>query len=128
MTDDGDDGAAIRRLKLNDIRDVIKEKTRRLSCQLLGRVLINRDCSAIAAANDVCVLLSDAQAVFLRRRHQPRRPPAAKIRPGRPAPATGPGTRHAAVVSPIWMHDPWAEPAAKFRSYCASTIMLEPTV
>jgi hypothetical protein len=31
MTDD-DDGAAIRRLKLNDIRDVIKEKTRRLSC------------------------------------------------------------------------------------------------
>jgi len=34
MTDDDDDGAAIRRLKLNDIRDVIKEKTRRLSCQL----------------------------------------------------------------------------------------------
>jgi hypothetical protein len=30
MTDD--DGAPIRRLKLNDIRDVIKEKTRRLSC------------------------------------------------------------------------------------------------
>ena len=34
MTDDDDDGAAIRRLTLNDIRDVIKEKTRRLSCQL----------------------------------------------------------------------------------------------
>ena len=34
MTDDDDDGAAIRCLKLNDIRDVIKEKTRRLSCQL----------------------------------------------------------------------------------------------
>src|ERR1700730_7092650 len=27
-----------------------------------------------------------------RRRHQPRRPPPAKIRPGRPAPAMGPGT------------------------------------
>ena len=34
----------------------------------------------------------DAQALFRRRRHQPRRPPLAKIRPGRPAPAMGPGT------------------------------------
>jgi len=33
----------------------------------------------------------DAQAIFCRRRHQPRRPPLAKIRPGRPAPAIGPG-------------------------------------
>jgi hypothetical protein len=32
------------------------------------------------------------QAIFCRRRHQPRRPPLAKIRPGRPAPAVGPGT------------------------------------
>src|SRR5262249_55250044 len=48
--------------------------------------------SAIAgAANDVYVV-SDAQAIFCRRRHQPRRPPPAKIRPGRPAPTTGPGT------------------------------------
>jgi hypothetical protein len=31
------------------------------------------------------------QAVFFRRRHQPRRPPLAKIRPGRPAPTMGPG-------------------------------------
>src|SRR5580704_11053664 len=31
------------------------------------------------------------QAIFRRRRHQPRRPPHAAIRPGRPAPATGPG-------------------------------------
>ena len=30
--------------------------------------------------------------LFCRRRHQPRRPPLAKIRPGRPAPAMGPGT------------------------------------
>jgi hypothetical protein len=33
-----------------------------------------------------------AQAIFFRRRHQPRRPPHATIRPGRPAPTTGPGT------------------------------------
>src|SRR5262249_57358204 len=32
------------------------------------------------------------QAIFRRRRHQPRRPPPAKIRPGSPAPAMGPGT------------------------------------
>jgi hypothetical protein len=36
--------------------------------------------------------LPEAQAVFFRRRHQPRRPPLAKIRPGRPAPAMGAGT------------------------------------
>src|SRR5215510_9295445 len=35
---------------------------------------------------------SRAHAVFFRRRHQPRRPPPAKRRPGRPAPAIGPGT------------------------------------
>ena len=34
----------------------------------------------------------DVQAIFRRRRHQPRRPPLAKIRPGSPAPAMGPGT------------------------------------
>src|SRR5215471_1863476 len=34
----------------------------------------------------------DVQATFHRRRHQPRRPPPAKIRPGSPAPAMGPGT------------------------------------
>src|SRR5262249_40583600 len=32
------------------------------------------------------------QAIFRRRRHQPRKPPLAKIRPGSPAPATGPRT------------------------------------
>jgi hypothetical protein len=30
-----------------------------------------------------------AQPIFCRRRHQPRRPPLAKIRPGKPAPAMG---------------------------------------
>jgi uncharacterized Zn finger protein (UPF0148 family) len=33
-----------------------------------------------------------AQAIFRRRRHQPSNPPLAKIRPGSPAPAMGPGT------------------------------------
>jgi hypothetical protein len=34
--------------------------------------------------------LADAvQAIFCRRRHQPRSPPLTKIRPGSPAPATG---------------------------------------
>jgi hypothetical protein len=44
------------------------------------------------AANYLCVVPPDDQAIFCRRRHQPRRPPLAKIRPGRPAPAMGPGT------------------------------------
>src|SRR5262249_12686192 len=34
----------------------------------------------------------DSRAHAVRRRHQPRRPPLAKIRPGRPAPTMGPGT------------------------------------
>jgi len=33
-----------------------------------------------------------AQTFFFRHRHQPSRPPLAKIRPGNPAPAMGPGT------------------------------------
>src|SRR6476659_3566696 len=38
------------------------------------------------------------QAIFCRRRHQPRRPAPAKIRPGSPAPAMGAGTGAAAVA------------------------------
>jgi hypothetical protein len=34
----------------------------------------------------------ERQPIFCRRRHRTRRPPLAKIRPGRPAPAMGPGT------------------------------------
>src|SRR5258708_4962547 len=45
---------------------------------------------SLAAANDVCGLR--VQPVFCRRCHHARRPPLAKIRPGRPAPTTGPGT------------------------------------
>jgi hypothetical protein len=42
----------------------------------LGRVLINRDCSAIAGCRKRRVRIApEAQAVFCRRRHQPRRPP-----------------------------------------------------
>jgi hypothetical protein len=42
----------------------------------LGRVLINRDCSAIAGCRKRRAWLAlDAQAIFFRRRHQPRRPP-----------------------------------------------------
>src|SRR5262252_2905860 len=37
-------------------------------------------------------LRSARQAIFCRRRHQPRMPPLAKIRPGTPAPTIGPGT------------------------------------
>src|SRR5205823_4031540 len=50
----------------------------------------------------------EAQAIFCRRRHQPRRPPLAKIRPGSPAPAMGPGTAKNPRISPpgnavVWM-------------------------
>src|SRR6516225_2843778 len=59
----------------------------------LGRVLINRDCSAIAGCRKRRERIAlEAQAIFFRRRHQPRRPPLARIRPGSPAPAMGPGT------------------------------------
>src|SRR6516162_1069880 len=43
-------------------------------------------------SNMPAVKPGNSQAIFFRRRHQPRRPPPAKIRPGRPAPAIGPGT------------------------------------
>jgi hypothetical protein len=57
--------------------------------QFLGRVLINRDCSAIAGCRKRCVrIVSDAQAIFFRRRHQPRRPPPAKINANRPVAIT----------------------------------------
>jgi len=37
----------------------------------------------------------DVQAIFFRRRHHPRSPPPAKIRPGSPAPHDGTGDSHA---------------------------------
>ena len=60
----------------------------------LGRVLINRDCSAFAGCRKRRERIAlEAQAIFFRRRrHQLRRPPLARIKPGRPAPRMGPGT------------------------------------
>jgi hypothetical protein len=56
--------------------------------------------SAIAGCRKrrVRVAPPEAQAIFCRRRHQPSRPPPAKIRPGRPAPAMGSGRSHAAAT------------------------------
>jgi len=44
-------------------------------------------CQSLATTNDCA--LPEVQALFCRRRHQPRRAPLAKIRPGRPAPSEG---------------------------------------
>jgi hypothetical protein len=45
-----------------------------------GEMFLGRQ--SLAAANDVCGLRRlDVQPIFRRRRHQPRRPPLAKIRP-----------------------------------------------
>jgi hypothetical protein len=49
---------------------------------------------------EVYGLRANIQAIFRRRRHQPRRPPLAKIRPGRPAPAMGPGTLTTPFATP----------------------------
>ena len=49
----------------------------------------------------MCELTPEAQAIFFRRRHQPRRPPLAKIRPGRPAPTMGPGTPTVLPTAPL---------------------------
>src|SRR5262249_57069325 len=49
----------------------------------------------------------DAQATFWRRRRaKASRPPAAKIRPGRPAPAMGPGT-DSPVSEKLALNGPW---------------------
>jgi hypothetical protein len=55
---------------------------------------------------NVCELRRQAQAIFCRRRHQPRRPPLPKIRPGSPAPTMGAGTARntrldAAMIFPV---------------------------
>jgi hypothetical protein len=43
-------------------------------------------------------IVPEAQASFCRRRHHPRRPPPANIRPGNPAPTMGPGTATGSAV------------------------------
>jgi hypothetical protein len=65
---------------------VCSRGSNRRSLALSGNMTRQRDC-------DLRVQMSTRrQAVFCRRRHQPRRPPLAKIRPGSPAPTIGPGT------------------------------------
>jgi hypothetical protein len=44
------------------------------------------------AARRVPIAIMRRLAILRRRRHQLRRPPRAKIKPGSPAPAIGPGT------------------------------------
>jgi hypothetical protein len=61
----------------------------------VGRVLIIAIARPSLRKQRVQIAL-DAQAIFFRRRHQPRRPPAAKIRPGRP-----PQSRR--YAAPLWM-------------------------
>src|SRR5262249_9045215 len=76
---------------------------RRRAC---GRAEVFRQ--SLAAANDVGVL-PYIQALFCRRRRQPRRPPIAKIKPGNPAPAMGPGTGRGPVVK---------EPSVRISNPC----------
>jgi len=48
----------------------------------------------------------NVHAVLCRRRHQPRRPAPATIRPGRPAPAMGPGTAASESAAPTFAAPP----------------------
>jgi hypothetical protein len=59
-----------------NVNDVVfgRSTSVKMAPKPLGRVLINRECCG------------GVRAIFFRRRHQPRRPPLARIRPGRPAP------------------------------------------
>ena len=48
------------------------------------------------------------QAAFCRRRHQPSRPTLARIRPGKPAPAMGPGIGVTAYdADAVWSDQGW---------------------
>src|SRR5262245_356349 len=87
--------------------------------EILGR-------QSLAAADDVMRIAQNVQAISRRRRANARSTPQAKIRPGRPAPATGPGTALVAwMVRPLpagaknWLISPctgWPK-----RLPCAST-------
>jgi hypothetical protein len=59
-----------------------------------------------------------AQAVFCRRRHQPRRPPLAKIRPGSPAAAI------ASWVTPRGIPNPSLQPRPRVRGFFLIVIRL----
>src|SRR5262245_28331509 len=59
--------------------------------------------AARSASSDLSLPLTrrSIQAVFRRRRHQARRPPLAKTRPGSPAPAIGAGTGAPKLMMPV---------------------------
>src|SRR5215510_4928100 len=69
------------------------------------------------------------QAIF-RRRHRPRRPPPAKIRPGSPAPAMGPGTARKSRISPFGNMELWTfkyvSPARRAATNTGSAVATEP--
>src|SRR5262249_31415848 len=67
--------------------------------------------------------LAYVQATFFRRRHQPRRPALAKIRPGRPAPAMGAGTtdRFQFLTSSIELRPPVA-PVKPMKTFGPSVV------
>ena len=79
-----------------------------LSLAVLADALFNyvmwRSCPSMKKPPSEAALLwfivARDQAVFCRRRSQPSNPPQARIRPGRPAPTTGPGT--AAADCPLY--------------------------
>src|SRR3984893_4481580 len=48
--------------------------------------------TADTEGRETCAIAPDVQAIFRRRRAKKRRTPHAAIRPGKPAPAMGPGT------------------------------------
>ena len=64
----------------------------RLKPGQLSRLSRHGKVPAALSQQTTCTACFDGQAAFCRRRHQPRRPPLAKIRPGSPAPTMGPGT------------------------------------
>jgi hypothetical protein len=64
---------------------------------------------SLAAAKRVRIA-TNVQVLFFRRRHQPRRPPLAKIRPGSPAPAMGPGTTAMELTSSVPHGEPGQGP------------------
>jgi hypothetical protein len=68
-----------------------RKKASRLRDADLDR-LLGADQVFTSKTDPYALVALSIQALFCRRRHQARRPPLAKIRPGRPAPTIGPGT------------------------------------
>jgi hypothetical protein len=69
-----------------------------LSFDFMSSLPSERTTTAITTLTE---LWSNVQAIRCRRRHQPSRPPLAKIRPGRPDPMIGPGTGVVVVTDQV---------------------------